>query len=245
MSTTDHKPTTEPDNLVDDNQDDADELLASLENESEEDSTYRAQRIEQLNAELASAKATAPQSTTSATLLDPSDTYPTLPTDQSVLNFTTQAHRCLVHFAHPEFTRCAVMDEHLRQLAARHYEVRFARVDVRNTPFVVEKLGIRVLPCVVGFRGGVGVERVVGFEGLGAGGKDGTDQFSSVVLEKRLLWKGILVRERLSGKDREDGASEESEAGSDSEDDSRRRRGIRRGNARLNMDREEDDDDWD
>ena len=238
------KPTAARDSTVDDNQDDSDALLASLENECDEDSAYRLQRIEQLNAELASAKATALQSSTATTLLDPNDTYPTLPTDQSVLDFTTQSHRCVVHFAHPDFTRCAVMDEHLRQLAARHYEVRFARVDVRNAPFVVEKLGIRVLPCVVGFREGVGVERVVGFEGLGAGGKDGTDQISPVILEKRLLWKGVLVRERLSGKDREDGASESE--GSDSEDDSRKRRGIRSGNVKLNKGREEDDDDdWD
>ncbi|RMJ24465.1 NTP binding protein, partial [Aspergillus sp. HF37] len=163
-----------------------DALLASLENESEEDSAYRASRIEQLNAEFASAQATAPppphpesQSTTSASALNShyDNAYPTLSTDQSVLEFTTQTHRCVVHFAHPDFARCAVMDEHLRTLAARHYDVRFARVDVQNTPFVVEKLSIKVLPCVVGFCGGVGVERVVGFEGLGAGGKDGTDQF--------------------------------------------------------------------
>lgn len=139
------------------------------------------------------------------------------------------------------------MDQHLELLASRHYEVRFARVDVQNTPFVVEKLNIRVLPCVIGFKDGVGVERVVGFEGLGAGGKDGSDQFSSVVLEKRLLWKGVLVRE-VVGKE-QGGGGDSSESEGESEDEDRRkgsgRRAIRRGNLRFGNDGDDDDDDWD
>lgn len=222
---------------------DDDALFASLENE--DDSAYRSQRIEQLNADLASAKAQQP-STATVYHTSENNLYPTLTTDQSVLETTTQAHRCVLHFAHPDFTRCAVMDEHLRQLASRHYEVRFARVDVRDTPFVVEKLNIRVLPCVVGFKDGVGVERVLGFEGLGSGGKDGADQISSVVLEKRLLWKGVLVREVVGGRD---GEREGEESGSESESDEDVSRGgarkaIRTGNMRY-KDGEDDDDDWD
>lgn len=244
-----HEPQN-PDTVDNKDDTDTDALLASLENEAEEDSAYRASRIEQLNAEFASAQATAPpahlKSQSSTALNSHYDTaYPTLSTDQSVLDFTTQTHRCVVHFAHPDFARCGVMDEHLRALAARHYEVRFARVDVQNTPFVVEKLSIKVLPCVVGFCGGVGVERVVGFEGLGAGGKDGTDQFSSLVLEKRLLWKGVLVRERVGGGGREDRDEEDASESESEEDERKGRSGIRRGNARVNMDTEEDDDDWD
>lgn len=137
------------------------------------------------------------------------------------------------------------MDEHLRLLASRHYEVRFARVDVRYTPFVVEKLNIRVLPCVIGFKDGVGVERVLGFEGLGSGGKDGRDQFSSVVLEKRLLWKGVLTREVIGGKDGEREGEESSESESESDEEVRRggkRRALRSANVR---DHDDDDDDWD
>lgn len=133
------------------------------------------------------------------------------------------------------------MDQHLETLAREHYEVRFARVDVRYAPFVVEKLSIRVLPVVIGFRDGVGVERVVGFEGLGAGGKDGGDRFSLTVLEKRLLWKGVLVREKISGR----GGEGEAESESESEDEGRKiGRGLRQGNIRANRD-EDEDDDWD
>lgn len=140
---------------------------------------------------------------------------------------------------------------HLERLAGRHYDVRFARVDVRETPFIVQKLGIKVLPCVLGFSGGVGVERVVGFEGLGSGGGDGGDSFSETVLEKRLVWKGVLSRERVGGGgggngggDRgSDGSGSESDSDSEREDDGKKR-AIRRGNMRINMDQDEDDD-WD
>jgi hypothetical protein len=133
------------------------------------------------------------------------------------------------------------MDEHIKALAARHQDVRFARVDVRETPFVVEKLKIKVLPCVIGFLEGVGVERVVGFEGLGSGGSDGADGFSTATLEMRLLWKGILSQKKFKAGD-DEGSEVESEK---EEDGQRRRRGIRTGNLRAVKDGDDDDDDWD
>ncbi|KAL1969061.1 hypothetical protein VTN77DRAFT_895 [Rasamsonia byssochlamydoides] len=233
-------PADTPDDL------DEDALFEAL--EKEDDSAYRAQRIEQLHSELASAKVALQQRASSGT--NPTNTlYPTLPNDQALLDLTTNAPRCVVHFSHPDFARCSVMDEHLRILASRHYEVRFARVDVRDCPFVVEKLNIRVLPCVIGFIDGVSKERIVGFEGLGGGfgsRRDGVDGFQTPKLEKRLLKNGVLVREKLShGGDGRGGRHNES---SDSEDDNERRRGIRSGNARHNNrnknDDDDDEDDW-
>ncbi|RAL10121.1 thioredoxin domain-containing protein [Aspergillus homomorphus CBS 101889] len=226
---------------------DDDALLKALENE--DDSYYRAHRIEQLNAEFAAAQNKAARSTAApiGTVVEDS-LYPTLRTDQILLDFTTQTHRCVIHFAQPDFARCSTMDEHIRALASRHHEVRFARVDVRDTPFVVEKLKIRILPCVIGFKDGVAVERVVGFEGLGSGGRDGTDGFSTKTLEKRLIWKGILIQEKL--KDMGD-ASDQSDEGSDDGTDGRRygrQRAIRSGNVRqrrLADGDDDDDDDWD
>ncbi|KAB8078015.1 thioredoxin-like protein [Aspergillus leporis] len=227
-----------------DDEDEDDDLFKTLENE--DDSVYRAQRIEQLNAELASAKNSRPPASAlgKTTTICEDSLYPTLKSDQTLLDLTTETHRCVIHFAHPDFTRCGTMDEHMRALATRHYEVRFARVDVRNTPFIVEKLKIRVLPCVVGFKDGIAVERVLGFEGLALGGRDGTDSFSTATLEKRLLWKGVLAQAKLKA-DNED--SEASDADRDDDEDGGRRqndgrRTIRGGKASYNNG---DDDDWD
>ena len=38
----------------------------------------------------------------------------------------------------------------------------------QDAPFFVEKLNVRTLPCVVLFVGGVAVDRIVGFDTLGA-----------------------------------------------------------------------------
>ncbi|CEL04314.1 Putative NTP binding protein [Aspergillus calidoustus] len=213
---------------------DDDALFKAL--EEEDDTSYRAHRIEQLNAEFATAGRGNPTTTT----VVQDSLLPTIKSDQALLDFTTEINRCVIHFAHPDFARCATMDEHIKALAARHQDVRFARVDVRETPFVVEKLKIRVLPCVIGFLEGVGVERVVGFEGLGSGGVDGADGFSTATLEMRLLWKGILSQKKFKAVD-----DEGSEADSEEEDGGqRRRRGIRTGNTRAVKDGD-DDDDWD
>lgn len=225
-----------------------DAIFAALEHE--DDTSYRSQRIQQLNAELASQRTNRDSSSTTnkgaGASLVRNSTYPTLDNDQAVLDFTTETTRCIVHFAHDDFARCSVMDARLEELAGRHYEVRFARVDVRSTPFLVEKLGIRVLPCVIGFKDGVGVERVVGFEGLGSGGGDGEEAFSVKTLEKRLLWKGVLVQAKFSSEEDDDDDVPEEDSDQDERDQRRGgvRKTIRSGNARL-RNRNDDDDDWD
>lgn len=70
-------------------------------------------------------------------------------------------------------------------------------MNVDNAPFLVAKLKIQVLPCVIAFADGVGVDRIVGFEGLGGGelGNDG-DRFRTKDLEARLLAAGVLIGEK-------------------------------------------------
>lgn len=73
-------------------------------------------------------------------------------------------------------------------------------MNVDNAPFLVTKLKIQVLPCLIAFVDGVGVDRVVGFEGLaGSGGGGlgvGVDDFRTKDLEARLLAAGGLVQEK-------------------------------------------------
>ncbi len=80
------------------------------------------------------------------------------------------------------------MDGHLSALASRHLTARFLTMDVQHAPFLVAKLDVRVLPCVIAFVGGVSAERIVGFEGLGGGG----DGFETGDLERRLVRAGAL-----------------------------------------------------
>ncbi|KAK2770024.1 hypothetical protein FQN52_008746 [Onygenales sp. PD_12] len=236
---------------------DNDSLFAALENETPAP-TYTAQRIEQLQAELAARAAQqqlqSPSTSTITTSNNNSQTQPsnpqiqntlvpTLPNDQSLLDFTTRHPRSIIHFSHPDFSRCAVMEKHIDALAHLHHEVRFASVDVRNVPFVVEKLKVKVLPCVIGFVEGVGVERIVGFEGLGFGGKDADDEFRTRELERRFLKSGVLVKARI-GEGDEVGSDPEGEG---EEEVRAKKRGMRFGRGiRGRVDKEGDDeDDWD
>lgn len=42
-----------------------------------------------------------------------------------------------------------------QKLAAKHFDTLFICAEVSNVPFLVNKIDVRVLPCVVGFVGGI------------------------------------------------------------------------------------------
>ncbi|KAK2746186.1 hypothetical protein FQN57_003308 [Myotisia sp. PD_48] len=230
--------------------DDNDALLAALDAE-EDDAQYRANRIKQLQSEL---RDQAPTATTSngtdgvvTTLLNHSS-YPTLPTDQSLLDFTTQITRCVIHFFHPDFARCDIMDKHLTRLSEAHGggTTRFARVDARNVPFIVEKLKIRTLPCVLAFVDGAVADRILGFEGLvdparlllSAGTADGG--FKTNVLEDRLVGCGVLAGRRVAVDEEEEEERERLVAMM-----REKSKGIRTGKTMRRSGNEDEDSDWD
>lgn len=68
-------------------------------------------------------------------------------------------------------------------------------MSVDNAPFLVTKLKVQVLPCVIAFVDGVGADRVVGFEGLARFGGS-VDDFRTKDLEARLLAAGVLFQEK-------------------------------------------------
>ena len=78
-------------------------------------------------------------------------------------------------------------------MAPKHFDTHFLRINVENAPFLVTKLKVRVLPCVICFVDGVGIDRVVGFEGL-----EGGDRFTTTALEARLLQCGVLTRAKMN-----------------------------------------------
>jgi hypothetical protein len=64
-----------------------------------------------------------------------------------------------------------------------------ARVAIlQDAPFFTVKLGIRVLPCIVLFKHGRVVSKIVGFDQLG-----GKDDFSTASLEKQLHAAGLTT----------------------------------------------------
>ena len=171
---------------------DEDALIAALEDEDPSSGTHsdptlaalREQRLDQLHAEL-----------TRAQLMRETGagTYIELHDEKAILDLTTTHPRTIVHFMKPDFGRCAIMDERLGALAPKHFDTRFIKIHVDNAPFLVTKLQIQVLPCVIAFIDGVGKDRIIGFEGLGRG-----DNFTTQDLEYRLLSAGVLTRAKMT-----------------------------------------------
>ena len=89
------------------------------------------------------------------------------------------------------------------------------------------KLKVQTLPCLIAFIDGVGVDRIVGFEGLGRG----TDKFNTRDLEARLLQSETLLRSKLV-----DGTTATSQH--------QQRSRIQQSNENDDDD-DDDDDDWD
>ena len=107
--------------------------------------------------------------------------YETINEEKKLMLMTTTTKTMVIHFAHKNFKRCRIMDQHMEILARKYPTTRFVRVYVENVPFLVDRMDIKVLPCVVSFIDGVGVDRLIGFEGVAEG-----DQFASAELEARL-----------------------------------------------------------
>ncbi|KAJ7283529.1 thioredoxin-like protein [Mycena rebaudengoi] len=115
--------------------------------------------------------------------------YSEIKDEKEVVRVSAAESKCIIHFYHSKFRRCEIMDKHLAKLAPKYFNTRFARVFVENVPWLVERLAIKVLPCVICFVDGVSKDRLVGFEELG-----NNDTFDTAVLELRLAVSGVIQK---------------------------------------------------
>ncbi|KAF2004409.1 thioredoxin-like protein [Amniculicola lignicola CBS 123094] len=170
-----------------DDDSDEDALIAALEDDDELDA-FREQRLQQLHAEYDKARRLRENN---------HGTYVEVKDEKALMDITTSTKLCVVHFFKPDFNRCRIMDGHLESLAPAHYEARLLRINVDNCPFLVTKMKIQVLPCVIAFIDGVSVDRIIGFEGLGRS----PDNFTTRDLEARLINAEVFVRPKVSKED--------------------------------------------
>ena len=162
--------------------DDEDALIESLEQETETNPSLahlREARVQALAVDLARAKQQRNEGY---------GTYAQIKDEKALMDVTTSTKYCVVHFYKPDFNRCRIMDEHLEALAPVHLQTRFLRIDVEHAPFLVTKLNVKVLPCVIAFVDGISLDRIIGFEGLGYH----EDTFKTRDLEARLVGCGAL-----------------------------------------------------
>ncbi|CCW70467.1 unnamed protein product [Phytomonas sp. Hart1] len=80
--------------------------------------------------------------------------------------------QCCINFYHKDFETCKVMDRRLSELAQMTLSIRFVKIDAERAPFLVDRLRITTLPCLLLFKNDICVDRILGFSGCTS--EDGT-----------------------------------------------------------------------
>lgn len=112
-----------------------------------------------------------------------------------------KSKKVVCHFYRDSTFRCKIMDKHLADIAKRHLETRFIKINAERSKFLVERLRITTLPTVCLAKEGKTVDYIVGFDDLGS-----NDEFPTVMLEWRLgrsdmiNYQGDIMEPPIQGK---------------------------------------------
>lgn len=105
--------------------------------------------------------------------------------------YSKKSQRLVIHFYRPESRDlCDIVHKHLEILAGSHLETRFLKINVDSngsTDYLVEKLGIVIMPTILIVKDRKAVHHIRGFDELG-----GTKDFSTRDLKRVLIYHGAI-----------------------------------------------------
>ncbi|KAH3679088.1 hypothetical protein WICMUC_001284 [Wickerhamomyces mucosus] len=185
---------------------DEDGILELLENDEEFTSKYRESRIEQFNQQLKNIKKNVEEKSFG--------NVETLLSEDQVIKSTTNNRHVVLHFYHENFPKCLQMDSKLQTLSQKHLQTKFIRIKAEDAPFLVTRLKIKILPCVILYINGIESNRIVGFDKLNYNPEN--DQFKIESLENFLLINGVIPKrasnyQRIYKKNDQNGDNENDE----------------------------------
>ncbi|KAL6074410.1 Thioredoxin domain-containing protein [Balamuthia mandrillaris] len=128
--------------------------------------------------------------------------YSEVPDQPGFFAATKESEVVICHFYRATTWRCGIVDKHLTELAPRHLEARFIKLDAEKSPFLVERLNIWMLPTILVIKNGETCDRIEGFDSLG-----GVDDFPTSAMARRLAKKGAIRMTQEEEVDEEDGGS--------------------------------------
>ena len=105
-------------------------------------------------------------------------------------NVAKKSARVVVHFYRSVTPRCQIVDAHFAKLAHDQIETKFIKVDVEKCPYLVEKLGIIMIPTMVIIIDGKTNHSIRGFDEFG-----GVDEFSTADMAHVLAGHGAIKYE--------------------------------------------------
>lgn len=118
----------------------------------------------------------------------------TVSTEKQLMDLVTANDTVMVHFYQANFEKCQKMNDKLKILAEKHLIIKILAIEAKDAPFLVTKLGIKMLPFVVIYRQAKEVERLVGFEKLGNDAND----FKYEALEQFLYSRNVINRKTIN-----------------------------------------------
>lgn len=114
--------------------------------------------------------------------------YSILDNEKEFFEACKKSSNFVCHFYRQSTMRCKIVDKHLSLLAKKHIETRFCKIDAERSPFLTERLKIRVLPTIVICKDAIVKDYIIGFDDLG-----GIDDFTTEVMEWRIAKAGVIT----------------------------------------------------
>lgn len=107
--------------------------------------------------------------------------------ERSMLKLASKGTNIVVHFYASGIDLGKIVDEHMKKIAPKHTEARFVTLDARKSPFLVNKWKVRTLPTICCISNGYLVDKIIGFDDLGA-----KEDFPTIALVRRLAKSGAI-----------------------------------------------------
>lgn len=107
--------------------------------------------------------------------------------EKEFFEVSKKSENIVCHFYKEGSERCKIVDKHLRVLANKHIECRFVKVNVEKSPFLTERLRIKVIPSLALIKDSKTKDYIVGFTDLG-----NCDDFSTDMMEWRIAQSGAI-----------------------------------------------------
>lgn len=97
-----------------------------------------------------------------------------------------QSSKMVVHFFRPSAWRCEYVDKRLMQLASKHLEIRFVKINAEKAQYLCDKLNVWCIPTLVLIKDGKTEHCIVGLDDLGG------ENFTPEALEEVLAEKKFI-----------------------------------------------------
>ncbi|XP_055299754.1 thioredoxin domain-containing protein 9 [Sitodiplosis mosellana] len=113
--------------------------------------------------------------------------YDELSGEKEFFEVSKKSANIIAHFYRDATERCKIVDHHLKILAKKHIEAKFCKVNAENSPFLTQRLRIKVIPTIAIIKDSKTKDYIVGFTDLG-----NRDDFSTEMMEWRIAQSGAI-----------------------------------------------------